>query len=122
MTPDAETALVRLLRQRMNEVEIRPKALALKAGLGDTYVRDILKGRSRNPKAAELAKLARALDMDAAALMAAASTPQDAELVKDPAELLLLRTWRKLVEQERLGVLDYIAFRLGVTSPRAAGE
>lgn len=38
------------------------KALARKAGLNETYVRDILKGKSRNPTQSRLSKLAIALD------------------------------------------------------------
>jgi transcriptional regulator with XRE-family HTH domain len=44
------------------------KALALKAKLNETYVRDILKGKSRNPTHSRLIKLADALECSVEAL------------------------------------------------------
>lgn len=55
-------ALVAVLSTSMKEAGLNQKSLAVKAGLNDTAVRDILKGRSKNPKLDTLHRLARALD------------------------------------------------------------
>jgi transcriptional regulator with XRE-family HTH domain len=57
-----EGAIARNVRLRMEAKGLGPKALSLKADLNETYVRDILKGKSRNPRQAHLQKLAAALD------------------------------------------------------------
>jgi transcriptional regulator with XRE-family HTH domain len=108
----ADTPLARRIDARMKALGIGQKHLALRAGLNETYVRDILAGKSRNPLAAKLAQLATVLECDVAELLALAGTPQSGQLVADPAELLLLTTWRQLPQQEREGVLDFIHFRL----------
>ena len=59
---DEEGLIARNVRQRMAAKGIGPKALSLKAGLNETYVRDLLKGRSRNPRQGHLRSLALALD------------------------------------------------------------
>jgi transcriptional regulator with XRE-family HTH domain len=112
MANAAPTAIAAAIRARMQQEGIGQKALALKAGLNETYVRDILHGKSRHPHAAKLAMIAAALNCRAADLLDAAASPQLGELVTDAAELLLLATWRKLSQQERESVLDYVSFRL----------
>jgi transcriptional regulator with XRE-family HTH domain len=103
--------MARALRARMAERKIGQKELAKRAGVNETYVRDILKGRSRNPQAAKLARVAAALDCEIHDLMPdPAAMP--GELVRDPAELLLLTTWRQLTDQDREMLLDFIEHRL----------
>jgi transcriptional regulator with XRE-family HTH domain len=112
MAEDDPGPLARELRRLMNEAGIGQKALALKAGVNETYVRDILKGRSRNPEAGKLGKVAAALGCAAGALHGTAGAPDTSELVRDPGELLLLATWRELPQEEREAVLDFIRYRL----------
>src|SRR5690242_7769886 len=59
-----ELQIVADIRRRMDALGARvtKKGLSRAAGVGDTYVRDILTGRSKNPKTAELLKVLRALD------------------------------------------------------------
>lgn len=57
-----ETSLQKRLRLRLDMLEINPYQAAQKAGLGESFVRDILRGKTRSPNAANLAKLAEALD------------------------------------------------------------
>lgn len=57
-----ETPIQREIRWRMNAAGYNQKSLARAAGLNQTAVRDILKGRSRNPRADTLEALARVLD------------------------------------------------------------
>jgi transcriptional regulator with XRE-family HTH domain len=112
MAEDDPGPLATELRRLMTEADIGQKALALKAKVNETYVRDILKGKSRNPEAAKLARVAEALGVPAAALLNAAGAPKALELVEDPEELVLLRAWRELPDGEKQGVRDYIRFRL----------
>ena len=111
MAEDDTGPLATELRRLMVAARIGQKALALKAQVNETYVRDILKGKSRNPEAAKLARVAEALGVPAAALLNAAGAPKALELVEDPKELLLLRAWRELSESEQKGVWDFIEFR-----------
>jgi transcriptional regulator with XRE-family HTH domain len=109
---DDPSALARRLRAIMQARDIGQKKLALMAGVNETYVRDILKGKSRSPQAAKLSAVAAALGLRPSDLVDVGTTTEPGELVSDAAELVLLTTWRKLSEQEREGVLDFIAFRL----------
>lgn len=120
-----ETPLASAIAARMRALGIGQKHLAARAGLNETYVRDILVGKSRNPIAANLQKLAAALDLDAVDLLQLAGAPQESELVRDAAELALLATWRQLPDQEREAVLDFIDFRLrriARDTPASGGE
>ena len=49
---------------RMETEGLNPRQLSLKAGLSATYVRDLVQGRSKNPKSEHLNKLAIALGTD----------------------------------------------------------
>jgi transcriptional regulator with XRE-family HTH domain len=49
------------IRKRMEELGLNAKQTSLKAGLGETYVRDILEGRSQNPRIEHLARVAKVL-------------------------------------------------------------
>jgi DNA-binding Xre family transcriptional regulator len=57
-----EGLIARNVGLRMAIMGLGPKALSLKAGLNETYVRDLVQGRSRNPRQAHLQHLATALD------------------------------------------------------------
>lgn len=54
-------AMVARIEARMRELGLTPKSLARAAGLSETYVRDLREGRSTNPRASHLLKLATAL-------------------------------------------------------------
>lgn len=112
MPDEAQTPLALYLRARMDEIGIGQKQLALQAGLGDTYVRDILKGRSTSPQVVKLARLAAALAVPVDRLLRLSTAGEPTEVVEDEAELVLLRAWRQLPDTEREGVLRYINFRL----------
>jgi transcriptional regulator with XRE-family HTH domain len=57
-----ERTIARNVRLRMKAKGLGQKALSLKAGLNDTYVRDLFKGKSLNPRQEHLQKLALALE------------------------------------------------------------
>ena len=75
--------LIGRLRLRMKTQGIGAKALSLKAGLNDTYVRDILKGKSRNPRNAHLQKLALALECQVSDLTGELDSADGSELERE---------------------------------------
>ena len=56
-----ETSLQKRLKLRMDMMGLNALQTAKRAGLGDSFVRDILRGRTRNPSFENLTKLASAL-------------------------------------------------------------
>jgi phage repressor protein C with HTH and peptisase S24 domain len=56
-----KSKVARAVERRMKALELTPKSLSKKAGLNETYIRDILEGRSRNPRFDTLEKVAGAL-------------------------------------------------------------
>lgn len=62
MEKSLETSLQKRLRIRMDMMGLNAFQTAKKAGLGDSFVRDILRGKTRSPNSDNLAKLASALD------------------------------------------------------------
>jgi phage repressor protein C with HTH and peptisase S24 domain len=60
--------LTRTIEKRMRLKGLTQKGLALTAGLNETAVRDILKGRSKDPQLSTLRALARVLDCSVEAL------------------------------------------------------
>ena len=77
------SALARNLKERMERERLNPKSLSLNAGLNETYVRDILIGKSLNPTEARLAKLATALHCDVADLTGKMSLSMNVSGVKE---------------------------------------
>ena len=55
------SALAKQIERRMTAFDLNPKSLSKKAGLNDTAVRDILEGRSKNPRSDTLQKIAKTL-------------------------------------------------------------
>jgi len=55
------------IRRRMWALGLNMKRLSLDSGLGETYVRDLLTGRSKNPKTTELQRVLDTLDRAEAA-------------------------------------------------------
>jgi transcriptional regulator with XRE-family HTH domain len=87
------------IRRRMELLGMTPTRLSLKAGLNQTYVRDLFSGKSRNPHNAHLNALAVALGCTVLDLMdprPAGRRPQASEVVDAPEELAFLRFWRTL--------------------------
>lgn len=57
------------VKRRMSDLGLNAYLCAKKAGLGETYVRDIIRGKTRRPSADNLAKLAAVLDTSTKYLM-----------------------------------------------------
>ena len=73
------------LKARMSAAGLNQRSLALAAGLHEDRVRNILRGRSRNPRADTVDALASALDVPAAWLLGQRATPMLSSLVSDTA-------------------------------------
>lgn len=67
--PAMDTPLKKRVRARMDAMSLNATQTARKAGLGESFVRDILRGKTRSPSAANLEKLATALETSADNLM-----------------------------------------------------
>lgn len=63
------------LEKRMAEVGLNPYSTAKKAGLGPDYVRDLLRGKVKQPSAVRLRELAIALDCSPEYLMGVGTEP-----------------------------------------------
>lgn len=104
--------------RRMLERGLNPKSLAAKAGVGPTYISDILKGKSQNPMLAQLRKVAEALDCELEDLTHPTVTGSQPEgsyqvhvpgiLPLRPGEFTVINLWRFLSRDERDDVLAYI--------------
>jgi SOS-response transcriptional repressor LexA len=71
MITDMDSSLQKRVRQRMDFLGLNALQTAKTAGLGDSFVRDILRGKTRSPSAENLAKLAGALQTTVEYLMGA---------------------------------------------------
>lgn len=114
LSPDA-TDVAREVYVRMLAKGIGQKALAKLAGLNDTYVRDMLAGKSKNQLTAQLQKLATALDCNVADLTGPSSIdPRLREFIQPdkllplhPGEVGLIWLWRKMDDPSRDQILNH---------------
>ncbi len=60
----SESGLTTRLRELMFKRRISARELALRAGLGQSFVYDILNGRSKNPTTGKISKIAKVLGVD----------------------------------------------------------
>ncbi len=102
---EEESLIARNVRLRMEVKGLGPKALSLQAGLNETYVRDLLKGRSRNPKQAHLQQLAVALDCRASDLTGETEPATPGAMLTDEAISELVAAFRSTDEQGREMIL-----------------
>jgi transcriptional regulator with XRE-family HTH domain len=102
----------------MVDLGMSQKALAIAAGLNDTYARDLFTGRSQKPQAEHLQKIAAVLGCDLDDLMSSAPVSEkQVDNVVDfsgilplhPSEFPLIRMWRILNKSERDTILAWIA-------------
>lgn len=56
-----KTVLQKRLEEKMDEAREKPAPLATRLGFSDSFIRDILRGKAKNPSATNLERLARAL-------------------------------------------------------------
>lgn len=96
--PSDAGPLAQQVYKRMIALGLGQKKLAENAGLNETYVRDILRGRSRNPKHDHLTKLAKALGctvLELADPRGAESVHENENVAQTPEEIAWLRIWRR---------------------------
>jgi len=76
MARETETKLQRRVRERMALKELKAAPLAESLGLNNSFIRDILRGKTRSPSAENIAKLAAALDTTPAYLQGEIDEPE----------------------------------------------
>ena len=87
------------------------KALALAADVNETYVRDLFKGKSKNPKNDQLSKIAKALGCTLSDLTdprRAEDIQESEKIAQSPEEVELLRIWRRAAPTGRARIIDAI--------------
>jgi transcriptional regulator with XRE-family HTH domain len=105
---DAASPIAREVFRRMRGAGLTQKALAVKAGVNEGYVRDLFRGKSLNPRQDHLAKIAMVLGCTIMELIdpgASHRAPQRGEVVNKPDELALLQFWRTLTLEGKRHVI-----------------
>jgi transcriptional regulator with XRE-family HTH domain len=101
---DSASPVAREIYRRMRQANLTQKALATRAGVGSSYVRDLLRGKSLNPRYEHLSAIAKALGCSIEDLNIA-PRPHDqigqSELIDKPEEMAILRFFRSLSPAER---------------------
>lgn len=95
----------------MVEKGLGQKALALKAKVNETYVRDLFVGKSKNPKNDQLSKIAEALGCTLNDLTNpgwAEGIEESEKTAQSPEEVELLRIWRRAAPTGRARIADAI--------------
>src|SRR4051812_15377464 len=91
--------VAREVHRRMVELGLSQKALSTSAGLNETYVRDLYKGKSRNPTTDKLSALAMALGCRIEDLTHPRRPGRDEHRGQGPnhlSELAIIQMWRTL--------------------------
>lgn len=76
MPATKESILQSRVRERMKAKDVKAAPLATSAGLGDSYVRDILRGKTGSPSVDKLRRLASALETSPAYLTGETDNPE----------------------------------------------
>lgn len=87
------------IRVEMDAQGLNPKALSKRAKLSETYIRDLLEGRSQDPKLSKILAVARALGKDLGWLVEGATASEIADIV------------RRLPSQVQAEVIDFARFK-----------
>lgn len=110
LSPDA-APVAREIYRRMRALGLGQKALAVTAGVNETYVRDLFHAKSKNPKHEQLAKLAQALGCTLNDLIHPGWPGEFEEgenTAKTPEEMAWLRVWRRASLEGRSRLTDAI--------------
>lgn len=110
LSPHA-TPLVREIYRRMVEVGLNPFSLAQKTGRGESYFRDMFRGKSRSPNLEFLPAIAAALGCKEEDLL----RPRQADDAPGPggepdevSEVALLSLWRVLPDPVKRDVMELV--------------
>lgn len=106
------------IRQQLVAHDLSERGASLAAGLSDSYVRNILCGKSQNPTSEKLQKLAAVLHCDYKWLATGAGSPATA--IEDPDEEELILSFRSLPESQRKQALAVFRALASSTSPSKA--
>ena len=87
------------IRTEMDAQSLTAKELARMAKLNETYVRDLLEGRSQDPKLSKILAVAQALGKDLAWLVEGAQASEIAEIL------------RRLPARSRAEVVDFARYK-----------
>jgi transcriptional regulator with XRE-family HTH domain len=102
----------REIHRRMVAAGLNQAELARRAGLGITYVRDLFRGKSRNPRIDHALKLAGVFEASLTELgFVNTATPSAGEIVKDPDKLALLAFWDTIRELEPVRTIFFNALQ-----------
>lgn len=110
LSPHA-TPLVREIYRRMIEVGLNPFSLAQRTGRGESYYRDLFRGKSRSPNLEFLPSIAAALGCKEEDLLRprkADSGPSPGGEPDEVNEVALLGFWRMLTEQGKRRVMEVV--------------
>lgn len=111
-----EEGIVGQLRRLMDARGYKQKGLAAAAGLNDTAIRDILTGRSRDPKVSTVAKIAEILGPDVYRLFFGISVGQsrqvDDEFLMVPEYGVRLSAGDGAVQADSMEPIRMMAFRM----------
>ncbi len=111
-----EGLIARNVRLRMESKGLSRKSLSLKAGLNETYVRDILTGRSSNPRQGHLQKLALALECRVSDLTGEIESGQNMPGRSDDVKVALHTAIDEMSDEKRRALLILIT-RNETTAP-----
>jgi transcriptional regulator with XRE-family HTH domain len=87
------------IRAEMDAQSVTAKELARKAKLNETYVRDLLEGRSQDPKLSKILAVAQALGKDLSWLVEGVEPSELAEII------------RRLPARSRAEVVDFARYK-----------
>lgn len=105
------TPLVREIYRRMVAAGLNPFSLAQRTGRGESYYRDLFRGKSRSPNLEYLPAIAEALGCKEEDLLRpgkADSQPSPSDEVDQTNEIALLGLWRVLTGQGKRRVMEVL--------------
>lgn len=126
-----ETPLALELKRRMEMAGFNQKSLALAADLNETYVRDILKGKSKSPEATRLSRIAATLGCRVSDLLhpgsgnkskggwAVTFTDDPAKIVQTPEEAEWIGAWRDMNEPQQRRAIALVKAMIDADSDAA---
>lgn len=124
MEKSPKTTLQKRLEEKLEEAREKPAPLAKRLGFSDSFIRDIIRGKAKNPSATNLERLARALGTTADYLLGLTDEDEPGEPIVFAVPVLSMvsagQLMRDDVRDEALGTIrlsdlppgDWIALRV----------
>ncbi len=114
--------LIERIQRRLAAMDLKPEAASKRAGRGRDYIRNIINGKSANPKTAEAASLARALRCRLEWLLFGEGPETDEYASLAPDETTLLTAWRAVPPEQRDSVAPFVFALLSQAAANARSE